>query len=481
VTAPLIRKTPQGRELVCFDRGDDLLLLAVDDLLVVRERRGVVEAALAGEDDESRSHPPLSEAEQQRVSQLREALAGTSAAAAPEQLDPVGQVNVCNTLRCNLRCRYCYNELGAKEEKGSEARAVLSADTGRQLIAALLDQDPLPRELALLFIGGESLLDRTGVDGLIRHGQRRCAARGVRLAPVVYSNGVLLDRECIAWADQLGVSLVISLDGPPALNDRFRVFPSGAGSTAATLKGVELLMRHGRQRVRRVRTVTTEPTALLPLHQYLLDLGFNDLYVQAAYDQRGYLDHDEVLDLEALADWYRTLLLSGTIVSIHPFEVVLERLRGRGRTVPNRYPCGASMQSLALGPDGTWYPCHHFIGERDWALGHVRDGLPGDDQRHRSRVSVAAREPCASCWARHLCGGECYHRALTAGRGYDGVIEEACDRRRRVFELGVELLTEVKARRPDALAALLDRRLTALPPNPIAYRQDDLRLYHQFG
>jgi len=474
---PVIRQAPSGRELVCFDRGDEQLLLSVEDLLVVREHRDVVEAALAAD---GRALAALGEDEAQRAQALRDAFAARSSkpTRAPDRLDPIGQVNVCNTLRCNLRCRYCYNEIETKEKKGSAARTVMSAEIGHQLIEALLAQERIPRELALLFIGGESLIDRAGMDALIRHGRRRCARRRVGLAPVIYTNGVLLDRDLVAWADKLDVSLVVSLDGPPAINDRFRVFPSGAPSTAATLRGVEQLVRHGRQRVRRVRSVTTEPTALLPLHQYLLDLGFNDLYVQAAYDQRGYHDHDEALDLEALADWYRTLLLAGVVISIHPFEVLLERLRARGRGVPNHYPCGAALQTLAIGPDGTWYPCHHFIGERDWALGNVRDGLPAADQRHRACVPVAARTPCDTCWARHLCGGECYHRALTAGRGYDGVIEESCERKRRFFELGVELLTDVKARRPDALAALLERRLTPLPFNPVAYEQDDLRIYH---
>ena len=35
-------------------------------------------------------------------------------------------------------------------------------------------------------------------------------------------------------------------------------------------------------------------------------------------------------------------------------------------------------------------------------------------------LPVLEREPCKGCWARHVCGGDCYHRAFTAGRGYTG-------------------------------------------------------------
>jgi uncharacterized protein len=261
------------------------------------------------------------------------------------------------------------------------------------------------------------------------------------------------------------------------MHDRHRVLADGSGTARRILGNIETMVRESRQNPLRVRTVTSEPSLLAPLHRYLYDLGFNDLYVQAAYDGEGLGGRDRVLDLVELARWYRELLLAGVVVGVYPFTAMLERLSQRGAAAANWYPCTAGVHALGVGPDGHLFLCHHFLDEPTQRLGHVADGFPDPIALQERVRSVEEREPCASCWARHLCGGECYHRALTAGLGYFGVNEAACDTRRAYATAALDLFTRVGGRRPGALQDLLDGAYHRPIPASGAYAVEDLSPY----
>jgi len=77
--------------------------------------------------------------------------------------------------------------------------------------------------------------------------------------------------------------------------------------------------------------------------------------------------------------------------------------------------CGAGVEYLAVTPQGDLYPCHQFVGEPDFCLGNLDDGI-----FHQSvcdkfvNCHVYAKSECAGCWARHFCGGGCAANAYHA-------------------------------------------------------------------
>jgi sulfatase maturation enzyme AslB (radical SAM superfamily) len=77
-----------------------------------------------------------------------------------------------------------------------------------------------------------------------------------------------------------GVSLVVSLDGPPLLHDRHRVYLNGRPISRVVLKNIRLLMERSTQPIKRLRAVACEQGSMVPLHRYFLDLGFNEIHVQ---------------------------------------------------------------------------------------------------------------------------------------------------------------------------------------------------------
>jgi radical SAM protein with 4Fe4S-binding SPASM domain len=219
------------------------------------------------------------------------------------------------------------------------------------------------------------------------------------------------------------------------------------------------------------------PGNLVALHEYLFDLGFNDIWVQAVYDQKGMVSRGDAYEHRALLHWYRALMLAGVVIRVNPIDRFLEGLMKRRSALSSWYPCGAGLFLLGVDPGGRMSPCHHFLEESEYSLGHVSDGIPSMDKRAHLSAKVSDRSPCHQCWARHLCGGECYHRALTVSHDYDGTIEPVCDERRDLIRETLEVFLDLEERRPNVLDDLLAGRLTLPAPNPKAYRARDLSAY----
>ena len=63
---------------------------------------------------------------------------------------------------------------------------------------------------------------------------------------------------------------------------------------------------------------------------------------------------------------------------------------------------------MAVGPDGTLYPCHRFVGMEKWALGQLADGPDRSKCEAFWRdYRAAMKGTCGSCWAYRVCGGPC--------------------------------------------------------------------------
>lgn len=389
----------------------------------------------------------------------------------------VTRLNVGNTYHCNMGCTYCYNELDNKDRRGTEVKEGMTLETATAMVDALFAQSGEEPNLSLVFIGGEALLERAVLFATVTHARRLAVERGCSLDISVYTNGTLMDRKVVAWADENEVDLVLSMDGPPALHDKYRVYPNGRPTSQVILRNVRWFLEHSRRRWRRVNVVASEPRRLLPLVRYFRHLGFNDIHIQTAYGLDGFGQRGGADDLVEVLEWYKERLVAGEVFALAPFASILHRLMGERRNVTSWLPCTTGYSSLGVGPDGAVYPCHHFLEEGDFRLGDVRRGLPSAEARSRLMVPVDEREPCRSCWARHACGGECYHRASTGGRGYAGILEEACDGRRAVIGLTIELYAELARSSPEALVRLGQNDFDVPVPNPAAFEAMDLRPY----
>jgi len=147
----------------------------VNSLRIVRDTPEMLERAMTIAPEVLASRGDDSEAGCLRA--YREAIASPPMPAPFTQAPPrVNQLNIGNTLRCNMQCTYCYNSF-----PGEAPRVPLTCgpDHARRCVDALLEQHQSKEPLTLVFIGGESLLQYELLREVIGYARERCAAHAV--------------------------------------------------------------------------------------------------------------------------------------------------------------------------------------------------------------------------------------------------------------------------------------------------------------
>ncbi|WP_202319110.1 radical SAM protein [Archaeoglobus neptunius] len=124
------------------------------------------------------------------------------------------------TQDCNLRCIYCY-------AGGGERRDYMDFSTAKNVMERYND-----RITKVQFTGGEPMLNYRLIK---RFAERYDADFSLQ------TNATLLDCEKIEELAELGVSIAVSIDAPPNINDRLRPYANGEGSTRDVLRSMMLL------------------------------------------------------------------------------------------------------------------------------------------------------------------------------------------------------------------------------------------------
>lgn len=155
----------------------------------------------------------------------------------------VSQVIAKISQRCNLDCTYCY-VYNRGDESWRTRPKFMSEEVARQL--ALRIRDHCERHGSETFTvelhGGEPLLvGKTHMQRLVD--LLRAGTKGVvELRIVMQTNGTLLDRDWIELFARNAISFGVSLDGPPNIGDRRRVWLDGsAGTTERVLRNIARL------------------------------------------------------------------------------------------------------------------------------------------------------------------------------------------------------------------------------------------------
>lgn len=126
-------------------------------------------------------------------------------------------------------------------------------------------------DLGVQLHGGEPLLLRPEVElyaEIARNALRPWP--GSRLGSVgLVTNGTLLTAERAKRLSESGISLVVSVDGPPDVHDRFRLSAAGRASHERAMRGVEVLRSQGIKP--RIITVVTEADDVLPCLEFFIN------------------------------------------------------------------------------------------------------------------------------------------------------------------------------------------------------------------
>ncbi|MCL2402229.1 MAG: thioether cross-link-forming SCIFF peptide maturase, partial [Oscillospiraceae bacterium] len=284
---------------------------------------------------------------------------------------------------CNMTCEYCFAGSGEYDGGG-----LMSAETGRQAIDFLLEHSGTRTNLDIDFFGGEPLLNWDTVKTIVEYAREkeRESNNRKKFRFTLTTNGLLIDDDVIDFTSKEMHNVVLSLDGRAEINDATRKLSNGDGSYDAVVPKLKKLVDARSGRGYYIRgTFTRKNTDFVNDILHLADLGFSELSMEPVVAKPDSPHALTERDLPELCAQYELLAT----------EMIQRKKQGRGFTfyhymldltggpcVHKRIAgCGVGTEYLAVTPRGELYPCHQFVGDKQFLVGDVWSGISNQPLR----------------------------------------------------------------------------------------------------
>ena len=342
---------------------------------------------------------------------------------------------------CNLACSYCF--AGQGEYHGESA--LMSYEVGKQAFDFLVANSPGRKNLEVDFFGGEPLLNWDVVKRLVAYGRSLEAEHEKQFRFTLTTNGVLLDDEVTEFCNREMHNVVLSLDGRKEVNDRMRVDRAGNGSFDRIVPNFQKFVAKRGDKEYYVRgTYTGYNKDFFSDILQMAELGFDRLSMEPVVcdpNEKYALCEDDLPELyeqyELLAEEMERRRKLGKPLIFYHYMLDL----AHGPCIYKRVSgCGSGTEYLAVTPQGELYPCHQFVGNPDFCMGNIWDGIQKTEIRDEfKKCTVYAREECKDCWAKFYCAGGCAANAWHATGKLIGVYELGCKLFRKRLECAIML------------------------------------------
>ena len=337
---------------------------------------------------------------------------------------------------CNLACQYCFAEEGEYHGR----RALMSFEVGKKALDFLIANSGNRRNLEVDFFGGEPLMNWQVVKDLVAYGREQEKLHDKKFRFTLTTNGVLLNDEVMEFCNREMGNVVLSIDGRKEVHDKMRPFRKGAGSYDLIVPKFQQFAESRHQDKYYVRgTFTHYNLDFSEDVLHLADLGFKQISVEpvVAEPKEPYAIREE--DLPKLFEEYDKLAVemirrhkSGEDFNFFHFMIDLEG----GPCVAKRLSgCGSGTEYLAVTPWGDFYPCHQFVGQEDFCLGNVYEGVKKTETVNEfKKCNVYSKKECSQCFARFYCSGGCAANSYNFTGKINDVYEIGCKMQQKRIE-----------------------------------------------
>ncbi|MCL2718322.1 MAG: SPASM domain-containing protein [Lachnospiraceae bacterium] len=368
---------------------------------------------------------------------------------------------------CNLACRYCFAEKG--EYGGNDnGPKLMSLDVGKRALDFLVTNSGNRHNLEVDFFGGEPLLNWEMIKELVTYGRSLEKEHYKNFRFTLTTNGILLNEEMFSFINQEISNVVLSIDGRKEVNDRMRPLHDGRGSYDLIIEKFIKLAESRNQADYYVRgTFTRENLDFTEDVKHLANLGFKQISIEPMISCESNLPKSNSLtelvnevpgegpaanpdfalcpedvpaicaEYDRLAKYLLTRKEKGQPINFFHFMI---DLTGGPCAAKRLSGCGAGSEYLAVTPGGDLYPCHQFVGQPEFLMGNISDGITKTALYDNFKATNVYTKPkCRDCFAKFYCSGGCAANAYKLTGDLNDCDDLACDLQRKRVECAIML------------------------------------------
>ena len=341
---------------------------------------------------------------------------------------------------CNLACKYCFAEEGEYHGR----RALMSFEVGKKALDFLVANSGSRRNLEVDFFGGEPLMNFDVVKQLVEYGRSIEEANNKKFRFTLTTNGVLLNDDIIEFANKEMSNVVLSVDGRKEIHDMMRPTRNHKGSSYDIIMPKFKKVAESRNQMNYYLrgTFTHNNLDFSKDVLHLADLGYKQISVEpvVAENSESYAIKEE--DIPQILEQYDIIAKElikrkkeGKGFNFFHFMIDLEG----GPCVAKRLSgCGSGTEYLAVTPWGDFYPCHQFVGQEEFLLGNVDEGIKRTDLTDKFKCcNVYSKKECKDCFAKFYCSGGCAANAYNFTGDINGSYSIGCELQRKRVECAI--------------------------------------------
>ncbi|WP_291579102.1 thioether cross-link-forming SCIFF peptide maturase [Clostridium sp. UBA6640] len=347
---------------------------------------------------------------------------------------------------CNLRCKYCF----ADEGEYHGCRKAMSSEVGKKAIDFVIANSGSRKNIEIDLFGGEPLMAFDTIKEIVDYAREQEKIHNKNIRFTMTTNATLLNDENMKYLDENMGNLVLSIDGRKEINDKVRIRVDGSGCYDSILPKIKKMVdMRDKSKSYYVRgTFTRENTDFFEDVKHMADLGFEEISIEPVVlpDEHELSLRSE--DLPKIFEQYDKLYedmirrhKGGQGFRFYHFNIDLQG----GPCVYKRISgCGAGHEYVAVTPDGDIYPCHQFVGNEDYLLGNIYDGIKNQHLVQTFKDAHIYNKPtCKKCWARFYCSGGCQANNFNFNGDMHIPYEVGCEMQKKRVECAIALKTKL--------------------------------------
>lgn len=343
---------------------------------------------------------------------------------------------------CNLKCRYCFASQGSFQGEN----LLMNFETGKKAIDFILENSGNRRNLEVDFFGGEPTMNMDLVKDLVEYATEAQKPYSKNFRFTITTNGLLLDDENIDFINEHMSNVVLSLDGRKEVNDYMRPTANDKGSFDLVVPKFKKLVEKRKDKEYYIRgTFTKENLDFSKDVGLYYDLGFNKVSLEPVVtdpNEPYAIDED---DLETILNEYEKL--SAQYIKMRKenpdfdfFHFMIDLDQGPC-IVKRTVGCGAGSEYIAVTPTGEIYPCHQFVGQEEFKLGDLDQGIANTDLRDKFKeAGVLNKDKCKDCFAKYYCSGGCHANAYFSNEDILVPHDISCQMERKRVECAISVV-----------------------------------------
>lgn len=322
---------------------------------------------------------------------------------------------------CNMRCAYCFGGGGSY----NGGRAYMDERTAKRAVDFLIEKSGGIKNLEMDFFGGEPLLNIDVLKKTVEYARKREKECGKVFKFTATTNGILLNEENSRYLNENMDNVVISIDGRKSVNDNVRKSAGGGSAYDDIMANAKYFRSIRGDADYYIRgTYTAKNIDFCDDVLFLNDCGFDQISIEPVV-----LDHDNPLSikeehLEQISRQYKKLASEyikrrkgGKWFNFFHFMIDLEG----GACIKKRLTgCGAGGHYIAVSPEGDIYPCHQFVGRKEYYMGNVfEESIDKSISEKFINSDLLTKQQCQNCFAKYFCSGGCAANNIFYGGGID--------------------------------------------------------------